>query len=181
MPSAYAPKLKKVGGTKITETFERADSLRRILTVMAVTPAVCVSPYFIGAAIEVINIDLSTLADNIKALTLVAIPLGLFVFLLLLVMALNLLFQKPRFPGPIQIIPSWSKQMRWAIICSAAPFVAYLGSVIQASAGPRWYLQDEIQLPANTLFFGSIVVYIYGLIQIAIAKIIDKKNGEPIS
>jgi hypothetical protein len=148
---------------------------------MAVTPAVCVSPYFIGAAIEVININLSTLADNIKVLTLVAIPLGLFVFLLLLVLALNLVFQKPRIPSPIQIIPNWSKQMRWAIICSAAPFVSYLGLIVSDSAGPRWYLQDEIQLPANTLFFGSIAVYIYGLIQIAITKIIDKKNGEPIS
>jgi len=176
MPSAYAPKLKKVGGTKITEPFERADSLRRILNVMAVTPAVCVSPYFIGASIEVINIDLSTLSDNIKALTFVAIPLGLFVFLLLLVLALNLVFQKPRIPSPIQIIPNWSKQMRWAIICSAAPFVAYLGSVVQASAGPRWYLQDEIQLPANTLFFGSIAVYIYGLIQIATIWIRNKKS-----
>ena len=165
----------------MTETFERADSLRRILNVMAVTPAVCVSPYFIGAAIEFINIDLSTVADNIKALTLVAIPLGLFVFLLLLVLALNLLFQNPRFPGPIQIIPSWSKQMRWAIICSAAPFVSYLGLIVSDSTGPRWYLQDEIQLPANTLMYGSIGIYIYGLIQIAIAKIIDKRNGEPIS
>lgn len=164
----------------MSEHFERADSLRRILNVTAFIPAVCLDPYFAGAAIQASNSNLNDLAQNVKLMTVVTIPLGFLTLLILLTLALNFWLKNPRLQKPIQVLPNHAIQMRWATISSIAPFVAYLGLVVQDSSGPRWYLQDQIQLPANTLFFGSIAFYIFGLIQIVIAKIIDKKNGEPV-
>ena len=164
----------------MSEHFERADSLRRVLNVTAFIPGVCLVPYFIGAAIQASNSKLTDLAFNVMVISFVTVPLGFLTLLILLTLALNFWLKNPRLQKPIQVLPNHAKQMRWAIISSIAPFVAYLGLVVQDSSGPRWYLQDEIQLPANTLFFGSIAFYSFGLIQIVIAKIMDKKNGDPV-
>jgi len=154
-------------GNNNAEVLERSDSLRRILNITAFTPLVAFFPYLIGLAIQPSN---SALGIGFKELSIVTVPGGLMIYLLLLILAANNAFKKPALKNPLQ----HSKQMKWALISTSAPIASYLGLLLQIWIDPI----SEVEMIFGPIFYGSMILYFIGLFQIVRIRLRRQKQSE---
>jgi uncharacterized integral membrane protein len=151
----------------VSEELERSESLRRILNITAFTPVIALSPYLLGKSIEPSN---RPLGINIQELSIITAPGGVFILLLLLILAANNAFKKPALKSPLQ----HSKQMKWALISTSAPFATYLGLFLQILVDPV----AEVEMIFGPIFYGSMILYFVGLFQIVRFRRRNQKQND---